>query len=377
MKPIGVMLFRREVPTGGGPETLISDISRFIDRDRFALHVAVFGRDADHCSPWIESLRANNTPVTVLTARHRFDRSCIKQLAGVLQDEQIDVLHTHDHRTNLIGYLASRKRPTRLAATLHQPMRRHWWIRHFEILDGYVVGRFDRILPVAEAIRIEAMTRRTAPPDKIVTVLNGVDLSRFDQPGDPATVRNELGLGPDVFLGATIGRLSDDKGFPYLLEGLQLALREKSDLYWMIAGRGPLEDVVRKKIQNMNLSKNVFMLGFRTDLPDLFAAADLLVIASTSEGCSVVALESMAAGCPIVATDVGGSAEIVVHQETGIVIEPRKPHQIADAILELAADPTRRANLALLGSERVRTKFSALRMVRQLEDIYEDLASLP
>lgn len=367
--------FRREVPTGGGPETLIIHISRFIDRDRFPLTVATLGPNEKHTSPFIEAVRDNGIPVVVIPAKHRFDLTCITSLGDVLRKNDVDILHTHDHRTNLIGYRAAKHLDTRTVATIHQPMRRHWWLKHFEILDERIVRRLDRLLPVAEAVKQDIVGRRVAPANMVTTVLNGIDVATFDTPGDGERIRKELGIPSHAVLGLTMGRLSDDKGLPDLLRAACEITRRRDDVYWMIAGRGPLDQKLRRSVARLGLTERVLFLGFRTDLPDLFAAADLLVIASTSEGCSVVALESMAAGVPLVATSVGGTPEIVVHGETGLIIEPRRPEQIVEAVLSLASDGKRRRAMGLRAAERVRQHFTAQRMVGDFETVYAELMS--
>ncbi|MBI4579902.1 MAG: glycosyltransferase family 4 protein [Planctomycetes bacterium] len=374
MRPIRVLHFRREVPTGGGPETLILGVSRCIDRSRFDLRVAALDTHSPPDSPMSVGLRQTGTPMILLPARHRFDRSVIRGLVRVLDEHEIDVLHTHDHRTNLIAWLASRSRPTPLVATLHQPLRRHWWLKHFEILDEFIVRRFDRILPVAEMIRQELIARHPELTDRTRAVLNGVDLRRFDGTFDRARVRAELSVSPDQMLCMTVGRLSDDKGIPYLVESIRHVIQVRRDVRWAIAGRGPLEDSLRAKAHALGVDDFVSFLGFREDVPDLLAAADVLVVASTSEGCPVVVLEAMAAGCPAICTRVGGSPEIVADGTTGYVVEPRRPDQLAKAVLEMAAGPGARAEMGRRARQLVRERFSIERMVREFEEVYADLA---
>ncbi len=377
MKPIRVLHFRREVPTGGGPETLILGVSRCINRERFSLQVAGFATHSTPDSPMSVGLRASQTPMILLPVHSRFDTRVIRHLARVLDEQQIDVLHAHDHRTNLIACLAARIRPTRLVATLHQPLRRHWWLRHLEILDEYVVGRFDRILPVAEMIRQELIGKHPRLAQRTIAVLNGVDLSRFDAPLDRERVRAELSIAPHEILCMTVGRLSDDKGLPYLLESIPRVLQHRSEVRWAIAGRGPLEAALKARSQTLGLERSVAFLGFREDVPDLLAAADILVVASTSEGCPVVVLEAMAAGCPVVVTRVGGTPEIVSDGVTGRIVEPAQPAQLAEAMLALAADGDLRRRMGQAGSALARSRFTIEHMVRRFEQVYTDLMTEP
>lgn len=371
--PIRVLHFRREVPTGGGPETLLISVGRCRDREQFITELAVFGPHENHTSPFIDAVRATGMRVHVIPVQGKFDFSAVKQLAKLLEERRIDVLHTHDHRTNLIGYLAVRRRPTQIVCTLHQPLRRHWWIRHFEILDDLLVRRFNRILPVAEAIRQEVIAKKRSLADKTITVLNGVDLSHYDRSIDPGIVRKELGIPDGHVLCATIGRLSDDKGIPDLLTAAKSIIDARDDVHWLVAGKGPLAEAMTQRNIELGLESRVRFLGFRTDVPELLAAADLLVVASTSEGCSVVILEAMASGRAVVATDVGGSAEVVVDGQTGFVVPPRRPAELAAAVTKIVDSKLLRDDMGRRAKARACETFSEQRMVKQFESIYREL----
>ena len=374
MRPIRVMHFRREVPTGGGPESLILDISRHIDRRRFDLSVAVFGRPGETTdTPLVAALRRTNTPTFVLPARHRLDPRPARRLARLLEERRIEILHSHDHRSNLIAWLATRRRPTIQVATLHQPLRRYWWLWHWEVLDEWIWRRFDRALPVAAAVRDEILARHPELADRVTAVLNGVDLGRFRPGGQRDGVRAGLGLPPDALSCVTIGRFLPDKGLSYLLDAARLVADRRTDVWWVLAGRGPLEARLRARAAELRLNDRVIFAGFRDDVPDLLAASDVVVVSSTSEGCSVAILEAMACGRPVIATRVGGTPEIVDQGRTGIIVEPRRPEEIAAAVMELADAPVRRAAMGRLALQTARERFSVERMVRRLEEVYLEL----
>ena len=376
MRPVRVMHFRREVPTGGGPESLIVDIARHIDRRRFDMSVTMFGPASSSppaATPLLQALATTGTPTHVLPARHRFDLRPAGELARLLEDERIDILHSHDHRSNLIAYLAGRRRPTIQVATLHQPMRRYWWLWHWEALDEWVWPHFDRALPVAEAIRDEVVRLHPRLHDRVVAITNGVDLDRFRPGGRREDIRAGFKIPCDAILCVTIGRFLPDKGLSYLLEAARRVLDTRKDVYWLLAGRGPLESELRAMAGRLGLNERVIFAGFRTDVPDLLAAADLVVVSSTCEGCSVAILEGMACGRAVVATRVGGTPEIIEDGRTGLIVEPRRPDQLAAAVMQLADDADRRDEMGRRGMDVVRDRFSIQRMVGRYEQVYEQL----
>ncbi len=376
MRPIRVMHLRREVSTGGGPESLIVDISRHIDRGRFDLCVTLFGPPAagpGYTTPLLEALHATGTRTLLLPARHRWDPAPIRTLARLLAEHQIDVLHSHDHRSNLIAYLATRLRRTLQVATLHQPLRRYWWIRHWELVDERVVSRFARVLPVAEAVRAEFVGKFPQVAERTITILNGVDTTRFTLDASPGNIRREFGIPPDAVLCVTVGRLMEDKNLPCLLDAARRVLDRRRDVYWLLAGSGPAEAELRARSAALGLNDHVLFAGFRSEVPAIMATADMLVVSSVSEGCCVAILEAMACGRPVVATRVGGTPEIVEDGQTGLIVEPRRADQLAEAMLVLAGAPQHRSALGQAGARRARELFSVERMVRRIEEVYTGL----
>lgn len=378
MSRIRVLLLRREVPTGGGPESLILDIARHIDGERFELGVATFGPRGggpEHRTALLDALRQCGKPTFVLSATHAWDPRPASQLARLLDEHGIDILHTHDHRSNLIGLFATRRRPTLRVATLHQPLRRHWWLRHWELVDEWVVQRFDRVLPVADAIREEFVRKHPRMSDRTITVLNGVDPKRFAGPADAAAVRDEFGVPRNALLCVNVGRFQADKNLAGLLDAARLVADRAPNVFWLLAGQGPLEQALRDRCRRLGLNERVRFAGFRQDVPRILAAADVFVVASTSEGLSVAILEAMAAGRPVVATRVGGTPEVVQDGVCGLIVEPEQPAALAEAVLTLAADALRRAALGARARERVSAEFTVQRMVQRFERIYAELLS--
>jgi len=373
-EPIRVMHFRRTAQVVGGPETLIISVAKYIDRAAFDVTAIDFGPTPDARTPFLNEIDRHGIATAAIPASHKFDFRPIKYLAGLLEQRRIDVLHTHDHRSNFIGYLATRRRPTPIVTTFHQPLRRYWWLRHIEILDDHLVRRFDRVLPVAEAVRDEILAKRPDLADRVLTVLNGVDLDLFKtQPDTRQRIRTELGIPPDAFLCATIGRVMEDKGLNYLVDAQQRVSRRRDDVYQLIVGIGPQMESLQARVRRLGLADRIRFTGHRRDIPEILDASDLLVVCSLSEGLSVAILEAMAAGRAVVATRVGGTPEIVIHDETGLIIEPRDRDALADAILYMAGNPAKRSAMAQRARELAFEKWSVERMVRRFEDVYRDL----
>lgn len=370
---IRVMHFRRTSGVVGGPETLIVSVAKYIDRAAFDLTVVDFGRSRDDRSPTLQDVQRHGARTDAIPAAHKFDFSSIRHLAGLLDEHRIDILHTHDHRSNFIGYQATRRRPTPIVVTFHQPLRRYWWLRHIEILDEHIVRRFDRILPVADMIRREIIAKAPRIADRVVTVLNGVDLDLFrDPPRARERIRRELAIPADAIVCATIGRIMEDKGLTHLVDAHARIARQGLTVHQLLVGNGPQEAELRERVARLGLADRIHFTGFRRDVAEILDAADLLVVSSLSEGLSVAIIEAMAAGRAVVATRVGGTPEIV-NDEVGILVEPRDAVGLADAIITLTRDADRRRQLGARAREIAFQKWSVERMVRDFEDVYRGL----
>lgn len=373
---INVMLFRRTGEHVGGPETLLYSVAKYVDRKAFHLTVVDFAPSRDDRSLFLQRIAGNNIDTLSIPARSKFDFRSIRFLADVLEHRRIDVLHTHDHRSNFVGYWATRRRPTPIVVTSHQPLRRYWWLRHVEILDDHLIRRFDRILPVARAVADEILAKRPDLLPRVVTVLNGVDLDLFKVQGRARRdIRAELGIPDEAFLCVTVGRLMEDKGLTYLLDAHQQIARAGVEVHQLLVGIGPQMEMLQRRVRQLGLEHRIRFAGHRRDVPELLHGCDLLVVSSLSEGLSVAIVEGMAAGLAVVATRVGGNHEIVVDDETGLIVAPRDPQGLANAVVTLAKDPQRREAMGRRGHQLAFEKWSVERMVREYEGVYRDVVA--
>jgi glycosyltransferase involved in cell wall biosynthesis len=171
-----------------------------------------------------------------------------------------------------------------------------------------------------------------------------------------------------------VAGLRKEKGHADLLNAVSLLSEMGTPVRLLLAGSGPLEGQLRATRDQMGLQGRVVFLGLRDDVPDLLAAADLFVLASHFEGLPVAVMEALAAGKPVVATEVGGLPEAVANGVEGLLVPPSRPDRLAEAIARLVADPALRAQMAEAAQQRGAT-FDIALTARELETIYLDVAS--
>jgi len=299
--------------------------------------------------------------------------AALLRLTRFLRRQRVDVLHTHLFEPSVIGLLAGR-----LAGTPLRLMTRHYSDYHTRIHKRWHV-RLDRLC-TAICHEVIAVSRHTAehlvkvegaPPRKVQVILNGIDFERATpSEGARARVREELGVG-EADLVLMVARLHPEKGHEYLFQALpEMRRRAHRPFRVLLAGAGPFESAYRARVQELGCGDLVRFLGFRTDIPDLMSAADILVLPSMAEAFGLVLAEALYVGVPVVATRVGGIPEIVADGVDGLLVPSADAAALAGAIIALLNDPAKRAALAGRGRTKVEQEFSFERMVRAYEDLY-------
>lgn len=232
----------------------------------------------------------------------------------------------------------------------------------------------SRVVCVSEGSR-RSYLAAGLPEALVVAIPNGIEPA-VPLPYAGPKARRDLDIPPDAPVLLTVGRLTEQKDQACLVETAALLVPRHPGLAALLAGDGPLRDPLRERIARHGLEGTVRLLGRRTDVPDLLAAADLFVLPSRFEGLPLVVLEAMAAGLPVVATRIGGTDEAVEHGVTGLLVEPGDAGALAEAVHALLANPARARAMGLAGRESFVVGFEARRMVADTLALYRGLGML-
>ena len=299
-------------------------------------------------------------------------------LSRLLRRERIDVLHTHTAiAANVLSRIAGRLAGVRVVSHVHianylppNPAR----AALMRSLDNVTARLADRVVAVSEATK-EALVEQGYPDGSIEVVPNGIQLVADDDRLGRQRLA-EFGIGPDERVIGEIGRLCDVKGQRDLLA----AAAQLDGVRVVLIGHdleqgGRYRDLLEREARSLGLEGRVTFTGHRSDARALLAGLDVFVLPSWVEGMPIVVLEAMAAGKPVVATAVGGTPELVVDGETGVLVPPRDPEALARALTELLDEPERARRLGEAGRARVRERFSEDAMTRRILEVYDELAA--
>ncbi|HXF74030.1 MAG TPA: glycosyltransferase, partial [Actinomycetota bacterium] len=223
----------------------------------------------------------------------------------------------------------------------------------------------------AASIRYPCALRRLRMPP-VEVLHHGVDPHHLERWSNPDGVLADLGIPDGVPVVATVANFKIHKGHRHLLEAASIVRRSLPEARFVLAGVGPTEPRVREQAAALGLDGSVVFAGLRDDAPRIAAASDLFVLPSEREGLPIALLEAMALGRAVVATRIGGIPEVVEEGRQGILVPPRDPAALAEAILALLGDPGRRARMGEEARRRA-ADFDLRRAVRRIEDVYEEL----
>ncbi|MBN1438486.1 MAG: glycosyltransferase family 4 protein [Anaerolineales bacterium] len=309
--------------------------------------------------------------VFTLPIRGHIDPSLPARLGGLLRREPFDILHAHLPHGEVYGEIAMRAFPARpFVVSRHNDDRFRRWLPLRPVFAPSL-RRAGRIIAISQAVRRFLVETEGAPAQKIEVVPYGIDADSFARSAHPGKFRREIGAGGESIVGF-VGRLTRQKGVDILLRAFASVERELPAARLVLAGDGPDRPALERLAHSLGLRRARF-LGWRDDAADVMAGADLLAIPSRWEGFGLVALEAMALGKPVVAADVSALPEIVVPEETGLLVSPGDPAGLAESIRALAADRPRAERMGRAGSERVRKEFPVEKMAERTVKAYRKI----
>ena len=369
-RPIRV-LHLRDSPWVDGPGRTILETAKRIDRSRVDYHVGAFVADPTVPHPLVDALQIRGLPVHTIPDRGGVGPETVDRIVDLIDRLRIDVLHTSEFRSNVLGLLCRRKRSVKLASTAHGWIENDLRGKLHTYADRLLLRQFDLVILVSQAMR-RRLPKWWVPDRRVRVLYNALMIESYGRDllksprrlPDPAR---------DVRL-LNVGRLSPEKGQPLLLQAVAALAPDFPGLRLVIAGVGPLEKSLRSQADRLGIGDRVELPGYVADMPSLYAATDLVVQSSFTEGLPNVILEAAHMGLPILATDVGGTSEIISHAVSGWLIRPRSVSALQSGMRVFLNDPRRFAAMAQRGRGRIEVAFSFPARTESQTRLYEQLA---
>jgi glycosyltransferase involved in cell wall biosynthesis len=321
---------------------------------------------------YIEDFEKADVLVFSLDIRRKLpDPRPILRLVQIIRKWQPDVVHSHMVHANLLARIVRPLAPFPVLVCTAHNIGEGGRLR--EVLYRLTDPFCDLTTQVSQAGLERYVHVGAVPRHKICYIPNGVDTERF-KPNleDRLKVRKELGVEGFVWL--AVGRFDPQKDYPNMLQAFARVVHKHLNTMLLIAGDGPLRKTMENMTRELGVEKHVKFLGIRRDIPQLMNAADAYVMSSEWEGMPMVLLEASACGLPIVATNVGGNAEIVLDGQTGLLVPPKSPEALSQAMLRMMDLPEEvREKMGKQARKHIESNFSLDRIVDCWEALYYEL----
>jgi len=303
----------------------------------------------------------------------------IGRIREYIANHQVKIVHTHSPLAILKAAraLAGARYTTMHLATVHllyAPGDRRWGLL-YALLHRFTLYLPDHLVAVSQKMGRQIAAYPGIKASRVTAIQNAIDCESYYLPGQRDDCRSEFGLAPDSPLIGYMGRIEKMKRLDLLLHAFVPVLARHPQARLMIIGEGKSKPELEAIAERLGISHAVIWTGFRQDIARLLAAMDVYVQPSANEGLSLSILEAMAAGKPVIATDVGGAHEVITDQQTGILVRSGSSSAIGAAIMELLDHPQKRSALAQAGRNRVVQQFGVQQMVDAYQRVYHELAS--
>jgi glycosyltransferase involved in cell wall biosynthesis len=353
----------------GGSQTHLLQVLRLLDRHQFEPMLCCLSSEG----ALLETARETGaTVVGVGLGRLKSPAAvgAVLRLTGFMRRARIDIVHNYLLRANVAGTLAARM--ARVPLVLNSKRGCHE-MRGLELAAVRLSNRLaDCVTANAEAVRRFVHDNEGCPLEKMVVIPSGIDTDRF-APLAPADYKARLGVAPDRKVVGIVTRMRVRKGVEEFLRAMAMVRERRPEACAVVVGEVDLDASLRAMVQELGLDGHLHLLGRRSDMAEVLSAFDLFVLSSHDEGMSNAILEAMAMQRPVVATDVGGTNEVVQDGRTGVLVPAKDPAALAQGILRVLDNAQEATVMGERGRAIAVERFSARAMVRQMEELYMQL----
>ena len=353
-----------------GTEKHVLELARLLDRTAVELHVCCL-----QDSPQLRALAAHCAtrvfPVTSMYTLRAMRE--VRRLRRYIDDNHIDVVHTFLIKAAIFALLGARGSRARAVVTSRRNAG-YWYTPYYRRVFHYLNRYATRVLANSERVKQVVVEAEGVAPEKVDVLYNGVDMDRYAPgAGDPRAL-DSLGVPRNARVVGIVANYRPVKGLELFVRAAARVAAEVPDAAFLLVGRGPLERDLVTLAAELGIAGRVFFTRGQADVCDCLARTSVACLSSESEGFSNAILEYMAAGLPVVATDVGGNAEAIQDGVTGRLVRSRDPEAFAGPVIELLQNESLRCAMARASLDRCRREFEIRTSIRKLEQYYAALA---
>jgi glycosyltransferase involved in cell wall biosynthesis len=357
----------------GGGERYLLLLADKLDKNKYEVLFVSTAKEK-----FLEEARRRSLEVLIVNMDSKFNFIAFWQIRDFIRKKKITIVHTHGAGASFYGRVAAKWAAVPiLVTTVHNSLYDYPISRPkrgiYVFIDRLTARLCDKIICVSDAIKDDLIKKSKLPQEKVLTIHNGIDIESFNKNIDASYLEREFNVKPHDRKIGIVGRLTHQKGHVYFLKAAAELTKAFPDIKCFIVGDGDLKDELMRTAQRLAVSPHCIFTGDRTDIPELLSFFDVFVLSSISEGFPMVLLEAMSAGCPVVASAVGGVPELIQDGIDGILVPAQSHEALSEAITDLLNDKNKRENIRFAARKTVEEKFNADMMIKSVEKLYDSL----
>ncbi|WP_316736887.1 glycosyltransferase family 4 protein [Pedobacter aquatilis] len=352
----------------GGGETHVLDLVNQLDKEKYESVILSFTE-----GPMVDKLKADGFATFVINTEKPFNFTIWNEVKQLISAQKIDLIHAHGTRANSNTFFSAKSLKIPLLYTVHG------WSFHPDqnpavkfirsASERFLVNVANKTICVSQSNLVEGKGK--FPMKNAVVIANGINRDKFNPDKEFKNIRSEFQISKEVTLVGYIARITHQKSPLTFLKAID-AINNKENLKFLIVGDGDLKADMLALAKELNLEQHIIFVDFRSDIPEILSAVDIFCLPSLWEGLPIALLEAMSMRKTIVASNIDGITDLIVHNSNGLLIEPNDVKGIADAITLLAADKDLSEKLGLAAENTVKEKFNVGLMTKKIEQVYQE-----
>lgn len=318
----------------------------------------------------IEEAGRMGLQTVVFESKGRFDRSTIKAIANFMRQNKVQIVHTHNYKSNLLGLLAARAAKSPIVATVHGFTKASRAVNFYESVDRFILKKYFNRVVVVNGDVFPGLLKKDIIP-------NGIDLQLFNkEAAGRDEFRERYGIKEGDIVIGTVGRLSREKNQRLFLKAAREILQTRKNVKFVIVGDGLEEHTLKIFVKQNNMGEHVIFTGLIKDAAPVYKSFHIFVLTSTTEGVPLTILEAMASKVPVVATRVGGIGQMIQHQKTGLLIDSNDLKGLVRCIDRLLHEPLTVKMMIDQAYAHVAKEYSIDAMQEKYRKVYEEVLAV-